>query len=304
MVTPENSISIFFEQAAAPWTLTSNGRKAAEVFDFMQRHDRGVPFTPVAIVLDHLAGYNGYMDKPWGILEPTSGDRQLRDLFDAQLFPGADHIHDPPNRDNPEAAYLRPTPYGEMFDVQLTGASVEMLASYPVLLLAGDIECDDATVAKLRYALQQGSTVLVSPAHREALGANFQALAAEPGKGRLEVLEPWTNPATGRSAAISSKRLEQLVRDLLPVEVTGDAIQYQINRTAGGWVIELVNNAGVAKKPDQPATVDPAAVARVVLRPRGSYRGARQWRTDRAFPPGDPIVIDVGPGANAFVEWR
>ena len=86
--------------------------------------------------------------------------------------------------------------------------------------------------------------------------------------------------------------------------MTGDAIQYQINRTAAGWVIELVNNTGVAKKPDQPATVDPAAVARVVLRPRGDYREARQWRTDRAFPPGDPIVIDVDPGANAFVEWR
>jgi lysophospholipase L1-like esterase len=304
MVTPENSISIFFEQSTAPWTLTSHGRKAAEVFEFMQRHERGVPFTPVAIVLDHLAGYNGYMDKPWGILEPTSGDRQLRDLFDTQLFPGADHIHATPDRDNPEASYLRPTPHGEMFDVQLTGASAEMLASYPVLLLAGDIEFDDATVAKLRHALQQGSTLLLSQAHREALGANFKTLAAKPGEGRLEVLEPWTNPATGRAAAISADRLEQLTRDLLPVEITGGAIQYQINRTALGWVIELVNNAGVAKKPNQPATVDPAAVARVVLRPRGGWREARQWRTDRTFPPGDAMVVDVGPGSTAFVEWR
>jgi hypothetical protein len=69
-------------------------------------------------------------------------------------------------------------------------------------------------------------------------------------------------------------------------------------------VIELVNNAGVAKKPDQPATVDPAAVAHVALRPRGGWREARQWRTDRTFPPGDAMVIDVGPGSTAFVEWR
>ena len=92
MVTPENSIAIFFEKASAPWTLTAHGRKAAEVFQFMHAHERGVPFTPVAVVLDHLAGYNGYMDKPWGILEPTAGDRQVRDLFDYQLFPGSDHI--------------------------------------------------------------------------------------------------------------------------------------------------------------------------------------------------------------------
>ena len=116
MVTPENSIATFFEKPEAPWTLTSHGRKAAEVYQFMRTHERGAPFTPVAIVLDHLAGYNGYMDKPWGILEPTTGDRQLRDLFDHQLFPGSDHIHHKPDPDNPESSYLRPSPYGEMFD--------------------------------------------------------------------------------------------------------------------------------------------------------------------------------------------
>ena len=304
MVTPENSISIFFEQAAAPWTLTSHGRKAAEVFQFMQEHQRGVPFTPVAILLDHLAGYNGYMDKPWGILEPTPGDRQLRDLFDSQLFPGADHIHAPPNRDNPEAAYLRPTPYGEMFDVQLTGASAEMLASYQVLLLAGDIEFDDATLAKLRHSVEQGCTLLVSPAHREALGARFVELTSISGGGRVEVLEPWTNPATGRPAAIATPRLEKLSRDLLPVEVTGDAIQYQVNRTASGWVIELINNAGIAKKPNEPATVDPAAVAHITLKPRGGYREAREWRSNSTFPSGPSLAIDIAPGQSAFVEWR
>jgi hypothetical protein len=49
MVTPENSIAIFFEKPAAPWTLTSHGQKAGEVFQFMQTHDRGVPYTPVSI---------------------------------------------------------------------------------------------------------------------------------------------------------------------------------------------------------------------------------------------------------------
>ena len=163
MVTPENSIATFFEEPRSPWKLTSHGRKAGEVFQFMQSHDRGVPYTPVAIVLDHLAGYNGYMDKPWGILNPSEGDRQARDLFDSQLFPGSDHIHARPFPENPELSYLRPTPYGEMFDVHLTSASAEMLASYPVLLLVGDIEFDAELVSKLKYALNQGSRILISP---------------------------------------------------------------------------------------------------------------------------------------------
>ena len=299
MVTPENSVAIFFEQAAEPWTLTAHGRKAAEVFRFMQAHERGVPFTPVAIVLDHLAGYNGYMDKPWGILEPTAGDRAVRDLFDHQLFPGSDHIHHRPDAENPEASYLRPTPYGEMFDVQLTSASTRVLSSYPVLLLAGEIEFDDDLLAKLEGVLETGHRVLLAPAHQTALGPRLARLAAHPG---LEVLAPWTNAATGRPAALSAPRLERLARETLPVAVSGDPIQYQVNRTTNGWVIELVHNGGVAKKPAQPAVTDPAAVARVVLKPRIEWTSAREWRSNRAYARAEEIRVEVGPGQSAFVE--
>jgi len=76
--TPDvNSMAIFFQPGVSPLSLTSHGRKAAEVFGFTRAHDRGVPYTPLAIVLDHFAGYNAFMDKPWGILEPTAGDREV-----------------------------------------------------------------------------------------------------------------------------------------------------------------------------------------------------------------------------------
>jgi len=299
MVTPENSIATFFEQASAPWTLTAHGRKAAQVFQFTRTHERGTPFTPVAIVLDHLAGYNGYTDKPWGILEPTAGDREVRDLFDHQLFPGSDHIHAKPDPDNPESSYLRPTPYGEMFDVQLTSASAEMLSSYPVILLAGDIEFNDELVAKLERALAQGSAVLLAPAHEAALGLGFARLRKHPG---LEVLQPWVNPATRRPSAISNARLQRLAREALPVEVSGDPIQYQVNRTPSSWVIELVNNAGVAKKPDQPAITDPSAIARVALHPKTRCASVREWRSNRSYDGQDQVRLEVGPGQSAFVE--
>jgi hypothetical protein len=300
MVTPENSIAIFFEKAEAPWTLTSHGRKAAEVFQFMRTHDRGVPFTPIAIVLDHLAGYNGYMDKPWGILEPTKGDRQVRDLFDHQLFPGSDHIHQRPDPQNPEASYLRPTPCGEMFDTQFTSASAEMLSSYQVLLLAGDIDFDEACVSKLEFALKQGRKVLFGPAHKLALGGRFTRLAKYAG---AETLQAWINPASGRFGAISDSRLRELADQVSPVQVTGGPVQYAINRTGKGWVVEVVNNNGVAKKPDQPATTDPSAVAQVVLHPRIKANTAREWGSGRTWPKPREVRLEVGPGQNTYVEF-
>lgn len=300
MVTPENRIAIFFEQAAEPWTLTSHGQKAAEVFRFMREHDRGVPYIPVAILLDHLAGYNGYRDKPWGILEPTPGDRELRDLFDYQLFSGADHIHGKLDLENPEAAYLRPTPFGESFDVLLTSVAPGLLPQYPVILGAGDVEFNDTTVTRLDEALRHRSTVLVSERHRDSLGERFKTLAK---RGRLEGLQAWTNSATSRPTAISEERLARLARKFLPVEVLGDAIQSQINRTRTGWVIELVNNHGVAKKPGEPAVIDPQAKAHVTLKPKVRFTSAREWRSKVMHERAEEIVVEIGPGQSEFVEF-
>jgi hypothetical protein len=300
MVTPENSMAIFFESLAQPNLLTSHGRKASEVFRFTCEHDRGIPWTPVAVVLDHLAGYNAYMDKPWGILEPTVGDREVRDLFDHQLFPGSDHIHTPPNPANPEASYLRPTPYGETFDVLLTTAPADVLSAYPVILLAGDIEFDSGFIDALGQALQHGSLVLISVRHRTALGADYEAMER---KGTIKVLEQWTNPKTGRSTAISDKELNRITRKFQPIDVTGDAVQYQINRTESGWVVELVNNSGVIKKPDQPAVIDPHVVSHVRLKCLVKCISAAKWRSKRTIENPKEIEVTLGPGSSEFVEF-
>ena len=299
MVTPENSIAIFFEKPESPWTLTEHGLKAAEIFRFMKSHDRGIPYTPVAIVIDHLAGYNGYMGKPWGILQPSPGDLQISDLLEEQIFPGSDHIHKPRNSADPESSYLRPTPFGEIFDVQLTNASVETLTGYPVLLLAGDIDFDAALIDKMEKLLKKGTRILLSENHKMGLGTHFSPFEKYRG---LEILKPWINPMTNRPAAISATRLKQLADEILPVEISGDPVQSQVNRTATGWVIELVNNQGVIKKPDQPAQVNPAAVAKTVLRPKIKCLSAKEWRSGKEFKIPGEILIEVGPGQTAFVE--
>jgi hypothetical protein len=300
LVTPENSVAIFFEQPAAPWTLTSHGRKAAEVFRFMREHDRGVPWTPMAIVLDHLAGYNGYMDKPWGILEPTTGDREIRDLFDHQLFPGSDHIHSKPDPVNPEGAYLRPTPYGESFDVLLSTASPELLSTYPVILLVGDIDFDDALVNTLARVLRSGRQVMIAARHQQALGEQCEFLQEQ---GNLKVLDSWINPETGRSTAISNARLEHLNRSLQPIKVSGPPVEYEINRTAKGWVIELINNQGVLKQRDKPAVIDSKAAIRVELRPNFKYALAREWKSSRTHRPVSPVIVEIPAGETEFVEF-
>ncbi len=298
LVTPENSIAIFFEQGHPDWALTEHGRTAAEVFAVMQRHDPGVPYTPVAIVLDHLAGYNAYQGRPWGILDNTPGDLETRDLFQQQLFPGSDHIHRPADPVNPEKSYLRPTPHGEMFDVILSNAGADLLSSYPVLLLVGDHAFDGLFLARLFDALRAGSRLLVHERHVKALGADLARLQ---GTGAVEVLETWENPVTKRPAALSNTRLAQLRDAWLPVGIEGDPVQYQVNRTASGWIVEIVNNEGVIKTPTEPAITEADRVAQVTLVPRFSVASASLLRSGKKLDMTPTIALSIPPGETRFV---
>jgi len=102
--------------------------------------------------------------------------------------------------------------------------------------------------------------------------------------------------------ALTIGRSGELVAEHLPVVVEGDPVQYQINRNRQGWVIELVHNGGVVKKLDQPAVVDPQAVAHVRVRPRVAIREARVWGGNQQLPRSQAFSVTVPPGQSVFIE--
>ncbi|MBI1318611.1 MAG: hypothetical protein GC168_06645 [Candidatus Hydrogenedens sp.] len=290
MVTPENSSNSFFESDEPPWTLTPHGEKAAELFAFMRTHERGTPVTPIAIVLDEFAGYNAYMRKPWGYFENTDADEELYDLFQQRLFPGSDHIHHAPDPENPEGSYLRPTPYGEIFDVVLSTASTETLASYRALLLAGPHEFSDGFMTRLAEATEQGTKLWWYPRHEAAAGERLRQHAKV---GAVSVLDDDLDAA-----------LTELCQTYAPVTITGDPVQWQVNRTRTGYVVELVNNAGVRKKPNTPAVVDPDAGIKVTVACKESVASASEWRTGKRFDAEKPVTIGVPPGGVRYVAFE
>ena len=117
------------------------------------------------------------------------------------------------------------------------------------------------------------------------------------------MLEPWVNPSTGRSTCISNRRLKEVVQASSPIALSGDPIQYQINRTSKGWVVELVNNLGVVKKPDRPAVRDSQAVAHVQLKPAIKWSSAVEWKSRRILQKPTSIELAIGPGNSEFIEF-
>jgi hypothetical protein len=188
-----------------------------------------------------------------------------------------------------------------MFDVLLSSAKAEVLGMYPILLLVGDITFDADFTQQLFYAVRKGSTILLDPRHVKELSDDFDRLKVA---GTVEVLETWVNPTTNRESAISNERLARLNANYLPISVKGDPVQYQINRNRRGWVIELINNEGVIKKPDKPASINPDRLAKVNLLPRIPVRSAYKWSwpNDTELATVSPIPITIDPGESVFVE--
>jgi len=301
MVTPENSFNSFFETGKEPWELTSHGRAATEAFAFMRAHDRGNPHTPLLVVLDHLAGYNGYTGLAWGVFPRTPADQEAADLLEAQLFDAPKRLPVPGNPANPEAAYLRPTPQGELCDVVLSTATGAFMGRYPVVLLAGEIDFRPGFVDELETALGHGSRLLLHPRHVKAM----PTLAWERLRkaGATEVLGESTNAVTGRASAIPGERLARIAAETLPVGVEGDPIQYQVNRNRAGWVVELVNNDGVVKTGRTPARTYPGVVAKVRLKARWGAARAQEWMSGRTWDATDVVDVEVPPGESRYVEW-
>ena len=304
MVTPENSINIFFDKESSPWVRTSHGLAASDVFKFMQSHDRGNPYTPLLIVLDHLAGYAPFHERTWGVLERTQGDWEIFNLLERQLYFSSQRLPYPNADTNPEASYLHPTPYGEIADVMLNTVAGATMARYPSILLAGEMRFSSFFIRELEKALLSGSECWIHPRHAESLGED--RIHSWQKTGRLHVIQPPATSQKHEALAIHGDELRNMTQRLLPVAVSGDPIQYQINRNQEGWVVELINNDGVFKTGDQPARIHSEATAKVVLKPNPSSAltgKPREWVTDTTLTRNAEglILVAIPPGESRFV---
>ena len=146
------------------------------------------------------------------------------------------------------------------------------------------------------------------PRHDTELSTNHSSYYDDlKATGNVELL---TGVSTGDQQAISAARLAALSDWYLPVQVTGDDIQYQVNRNDDGWVIELVHNDGVEKTPTTAQDIDANDVADVDIKARFTVDSANEWGIDANGVADDEalsvtnntVSVTVGPGESVFVE--
>jgi hypothetical protein len=292
--------------------LSRLGEEGARFYAFTKRYpDRGIPYTPIGLLIDPLHGiYPGFGEKlAWNAFPYTQADQRILDLWET-FFPDSLDVQVKRN----EKGYLVASPCGDILDVILNNAPDAILASYPVLLLAGEVTQDALLAERLRQYVRQGGTLLLNKADAQrtpiahALKLKPDMLSAgglasvnvHRGRGAVVVYRE-DGPA---GAGTLAKLLAQIRDELVPLSVSG-GFESLYNRTVDGWIVTLVNNEGITKTYNEPPRIDPIpSTATVRYTGPGRVRNACLCTPEGddpldpadirfAIPPGDLRVVHL-----------
>lgn len=142
--------------------------------------DRGIPWTPMAIVLDQYQGLSGLnlSQTFYGMLasnhSQTAGftysagmqmDVQLFNTLWPQSFSSAPF--------DESTYYLVNSPYGDMYDVLLDNVSLDVLRQYPIVYMGGSVNMNSILATQLEQYVERGGTLILNSAVASSFPTDF-----------------------------------------------------------------------------------------------------------------------------------
>ena len=223
-----------------PLQLNPLGRITDEFMRFAERHpERGVPYTPVAFLLDPAHGWDmtDWPHWPFGVAQIERHDHALRELFGAAYYPANAVEGEPAAADR--QAYVN-SAFGDIFDVLVASEQhAAAIDSYRALVVGGRVEWTPAFAERLRNYARAGGTVVLNAAQakglpEDLLGLRLTNASAESDDARcLSPGEPATNL---QGSVFRYTRVEPRTAKALIETTTGDAL-VTVNKVGRGQVV-------------------------------------------------------------------
>ena len=271
------------------YSLTPYGEACKEFKEFTQANpDVGITYTPVAVVLDYYHGMDRQPDhmKAFGKFEYTAGDTMTHELIDL-IWNDTWSVE----RNGNEKGALSNNDFGDSFDFLLQNASPEVLASYPALLLSGDIVLSEAEIDNYRAYVQNGGTLVLNNAYLKYFPEYTGELVNDrydvtDGEGRVIVYGP------DHSIKNLRKILKELIAEYIPFSYSDD-IQSIVNIADGYFYLTLMNNEGITKTHHQaPDELEAKYIRRMTRDLTISYTGDHELLSVTDIYGGRKVSLD------------
>ena len=147
------------------WTLAPEALMYVDFYNFTQKHERGVPYTPVALLVARNRGVSRTAGRAFERFPYLRSDNTL-DAFVTSMYPR-------PSRSEMERKGIERslvnTPYGDMFDVLTpdfkdNSMLKKSLPAYPVAVLIGDYPELPQMASALKEYVANGGTLVLNAA--------------------------------------------------------------------------------------------------------------------------------------------
>lgn len=359
-LTNEDWPQAFFQPSVAgdygsPWKLSPHGEALKEWFAFTQRNpDRGVSYTPVALLMDYHHGWSAsFANLHTWLHFPLRQQDHMITSFMYTLFPWKVDRADDDSR-------LSNSPYGDIYDVLIANPPSGKLdiEAYKVTILLGDVKMDMPLADKLMNYVEKGGTLVVNAKQiapelsQTFLGASLSGGSAPCGKMVISTADGEKTHLSGSYDCVTLKLngaipilvddadlpvmtvnnygkgkvvlttpdwmvekgladyrmksplieflLKRIIPETIPIKVDGD-IEYGMNKLPDGWLVYLINNKGVHKKPTEAATFDMKETSTVRLWQEKTPKAVDELRTDghlsyEADGAGVSFKVEIPPG--------
>jgi hypothetical protein len=225
-----------------PFQLNPLGRITDEFMRFAAAHpERGVPYTPVAFLLDPAHGWDmtDYPHWPFGVSQLERGDRALRELFGAAYYPAPLAEGEPATGDR--QAFVSGI-FGDIFDVLVASQNhQEAIKDYRAVVVGGRIEWTGNWPVRLKDYVREGGVLVLNAAQvkglpQELLGVQLSGESVEASQANCLLKHEARVDLRGQLYVYERiSKLDSGTRPLI-VTPTGDPL-VTINRYGRGAVI-------------------------------------------------------------------
>lgn len=151
-----------------PFALTGAGKAYVGLYDFIRKHpDRGVPYTPIALLVNYDRGSNRQGGRAFWKFPYTHADSMLDAFFNCILDRG---YNDGTTGKRGIEYVMGHNPYGDIFDAvtpdfEDQSTFKKVLPSYKVAILLGEYEKNPALAEILIRYVKNGGTLLMNVKH-------------------------------------------------------------------------------------------------------------------------------------------